>query len=208
MYYLIIFSWCLLLSMGCQKNSHERQYEQIMIDAPLSSGPIMANPHGSMDMNIAESMKMETPVSNLQWTVPEGWREIPGGGMRVVSFVRADNDKTIDVSIVSSSGAAGGLEANLIRWGNQLGISLSQESPELGQLIQNAELAKTAGGIETKLFDFSRLQDHSDETQKSMVAAMIQFPDATVFVKMTGSKKSVAANLDSFKALTQSVGQK
>lgn len=197
-----------LSAPGCQKIEPERRYEQIMIEAPATAEHMISDPHASVDMNAARSVDMETPANDLKWVVPQGWREIPGGGMRVISFVREDDEKAVDVSIVSLSGAAGGLDANLIRWGNQIGIDLNQDPQQLMQFIKGAQIVKTVDGLESRIFDFSIIQQGADISQKSMVASMVQINEMTVFVKMTGTIRSVKENLELFKILSRSVGSK
>ena len=108
----------------------------------------------------------------------------------------------------SLGGAAGGLQANLTRWASQIGLDVTQDPEGIQELIDDAVIFKTPEGLEVKLFDYSNLQKNAEPSAKSMVASMIQTDESTVFVKMTGTIKTVNENLESFKALTQSVRQK
>jgi len=163
---------------SCEQKPQERHYNEIVIEPPQESG-------------------------NLSWDVPQGWKQEAGEGMRLASFHPVSDAKTIDCSIVSLSGAAGGLEANLNRWMGQLGLEVSDD--HLKQLILSAQDVQTKGGIEAKVFDFTNLQAQGSPSDKSMIAAMINVDLTTVFIKMTGSMGSVKQYRDDFLKLLRSI---
>ena len=190
---------------GCGQKSQERHYEEIVISAPASQMPMMdRDPHAGMGLDISMASSAVPSDSGLAWDVPSDWKEIPGGGMRIVTFKQADDPDEIDVSIVSLGGMAGGVEANLSRWAKQ--IELDIDPQQLEQWIAAAPGIKTKAGVGGTLFDFTKFQQ--DRSAKSMIAAMIEIDGATVFVKMTGTVEAVLANQTSFKQLTQSVRKK
>jgi len=206
MKYFALFVILCVCCLGCDQTPQERTYEQIVIEAPAQNSSMMMDPHAGM--NMAQSMGDLSSNSDLTWTVPEGWEEVAGGGMRVVSFKEASNPQAIDVSIVSLAGAAGGLESNLIRWAGQLGLNLTSGSNELKQLLSNAQVLKTNEGLDVKIFDFSLLQNKEDLSASSMLASMVEINGSTVFVKMTGSIQEIQNNQSNFMALTKSLGNK
>jgi hypothetical protein len=123
--------------------------------------------------------------------------------MRLVTFksVGADN---IECSIVSLGGEAGGLEANVIRWLGQLEIK-EPDSNNLKEFINSQEKIKSSQGFEMVLVDFTKLQTKENPQKQSMMATILNNNDSTVFIKMSGSKKSVMDNRAAFKALCQSI---
>ena len=163
-----------LMTAGCEHKTQERHYREIVIEAPIHSSLVMANdPHAGLGLDIPIIGQKARIESDLAWDVPSVWQEIAGEGMRVVSFKRSDDPESVDVSIVTLSGAAGGLEANLTRWSSQIGLDLSQDGG-IAPFIQDAMLLKTQDGLDLKLFDFSKLQKDQDRSTKSMIAAMTQ----------------------------------
>lgn len=171
--------------------------------------PMGDDPHAGLDMNnIPPGMmnQASSQDSSLAWDVPKGWEEVPGSGMRVATFKLVGKSDEIDVSIVSLGGIAGGLESNLNRWAAQ--ISLEIDARELDKFMTDAITVKTQSGVDAKVFDFTKLQKGQDPSSKSMIAAMVDIGDATVFVKMTGTIEAVTKNQDAFKSLTQSVHNK
>ena len=170
---------------GCAQKDQERQYDEVVVQP--SQGLITDN--------------------SFSWQVPTGWKEEPASGMRIATFKLSNHPDEIDVSIVSLGGMAGGLEANLARWATQLNIKLAADQ-DLPHLINNAEIIFLSNGLKAKIFDFTKLQEGQAPSTKSMVAAMIVFDDATVFVKMTGSIAAVKKYQPAFQALVGSLKHK
>lgn len=204
---LLIISLLPLL-VGCDQKPAERHYAEVVIEAPMPNpSAMMGDPHAGLGLDIPMVNATTRVQSDLTWDVPSGWQEVAGSGMRVATFKRADNPDAIDVSIVTLSGPAGGLEANLTRWAGQISLDLTANDG-LSKLIDSAQVLKTQGGLELKIFDFTQLQKGLDPSGKSTVAAMLEINGSTVFVKMTGTVKTVTDNLESFKTLSQSVRSK
>lgn len=204
---LLIISLLLLL-VGCDQKPAERHYAEVVIEAPMPNpSAMMGDPHAGLGLDIPMVNATTRVQSDLTWDVPSGWQEVAGSGMRIATFKRADNPDAIDVSIVTLSGPAGGLEANLTRWAGQISLDLTANDG-LSKLIDSAQILKTQNGLELKIFDFTQLQKGLDQSEKSTVAAMVEINGSTVFVKMTGTVKTVTDNLESFKTLSRSVRPK
>ena len=203
-----IFLSFVIVLIGCQQHPQETIYTEITTDTGVKAVQ-SSDPHAGMDMSAmtkpTADMAINTDVP-FKWQVPDGWQEEPGKGFRMASFYLTANKEAIDASIVSLSGAAGGLEANLRRWMGQIGIEASDE--DLGVLIKAAPALKIKAGGEGKIFDFSILQSALPDTTKSMIAVMIGMDQSTVFVKITGSIADLKVNKDKFLQLAQSIESK
>jgi hypothetical protein len=196
-----------LFISGCSKGASERHYEEIVIQAPALNTPTMAeDPHEALGLDIPIMKNHTREDIGLTWDVPTGWKEEPGSGMRMATFHLSDHPDDIDASIVSLGGVAGGVSANLARWAKQ--INLDVASAEFDQFVNEAPVLKTAAGIEARIFDFTKLQLGENPSAKSMIAAIVELGDETVFVKMTGTIQAVWTNKEAFKELTQSVRKK
>lgn len=194
--------------IGCDQKPQERKYVEIVKETPMpNSSAMMGDPHAGLGLDIPMANSSSGVSSDLAWDVPSGWQEVAGSGMRVASFKRSDDPEAIDVSVVSLSGPAGGLEANLTRWAGQIALDLSANDG-LSQLINRAEVLKTQDGRELKVFNFTQLQEGQDPSTKSTVAAMVEINGSTIFVKMTGAINEVTDNLETFKTLARSVRAK
>lgn len=139
---------------------------------------------------------------HFQWQTPKDWIEKPGGGMRLATFTNP-NASSIDVSLVSLSGPAGGMLANINRWLQQIDLPVMDQAA-LDQFLNKQEKFNTESGVSIVLIDFSSLiqAQHSKEAQvPGLMASIIDQPDSTVFIKMTGLLDEVNQNKEAFKQL-------
>jgi hypothetical protein len=185
---------CVLIGLtGCGPEPQKRVYQEIVIESPQTavwSGT--GDPHAGLQGNMP-NMPAETPMPQsvipegllnsktdvpLTWEKPGPWQEFPGSGFRVVTFKAGEGDDAIECSIVSLSGAAGGVEANLIRWMTQ--INLKAPSDDLLEFLKK-EGAYLPGDT-WQLIDFTKLQKDLPPTTPSMYVNILQLPDSTVFV--------------------------
>ena len=164
---------------------------------PMAGTPADPQMQKALDASVAQ-----VP---LIWKTPEGWSEEPGGGMRVATFRAQDDAGGIECSIVSLGGGAGNFQANVVRWMKQINIDIPPQA-QLEEFLSKQELVKTEGGFEMTMIDFTQFAQEA--MTPSMIAAVAEFPESTMFVKMTGAQKSVLANRDKFKNLCQSLNLK
>ncbi|MBF0511441.1 MAG: hypothetical protein HQL13_03835 [Candidatus Omnitrophica bacterium] len=187
-----IFCFFALILTGCQQKSQERQYTEI--NTAAHQGPVCP---------LAQSVAHGMRGAPLSWVIPEGWSQKAATPMRMASFYLVSSPEAIDCSIIALRGSAGGLEANLARWAQQIGLEASSDN--LKYLNDSAESLNTQDGLEVKVFDFSGLAFHAKGSGQSMMVAPIALDDMTVFVKMTGCVESVKQNRNSFLKLIRSI---
>lgn len=215
--FLVVF-----ILTSCEKVNQKRTYEEVVTSQEQkndeTTSQSIQDPHELLQEMIArgedphaflkaqpmtDSMgdSTESPVT---WKVPDGWKEGPGGGMRLASF-RSNQDPGIDVSIVSLGGMAGGVSANVSRWMNQLHLPALTEE-ELNKFLAKQKKFKTDSGLPVTLIDLTMLQEKEDQkTQPGMLAALIEIPNKTVFVKMTGTVDEIDRNREAFQDLCRSL---
>lgn len=200
MIYLFLLVSLITLT-GCEQKSPERQYTEVVIEAPKAGMSAMTDPHAGMDISAVGNMMPEANAPDLTWTLPQGWMEGTAGGMRLATFHLRNDPKNIDVSIVVLDGMAGGLESNLSRWLGQ--IQLPAAENDLKKLIAEAQSVRTRGQWEAKIYDLTGLT--RDGNAASMIVAVISADSKTVFVKMTGNKNNCLQQKDSFLGLVRSI---
>ena len=76
---------------------------------------------------------------------------------------------------------------------------------QLDQFLAGQKKIHTDGGLEAPIIDLTQLQSKEDMNSPSMMGTIIELPDATVFVKMTGSRRCILQNKEKFEALCQSL---
>ena len=120
-----------------------------------------------------------------KWVKPEGWIEQPLSEMRLGSFkVDGSNATAADVSVTAFPGDAGGLAPNVNRWRGQLQLPPLEED-QLRQTIQRTEVE----GVQIYLIDIRTSENAPKPSQ--ILGAILETPDRTWFVKMTGNPELV-----------------
>ena len=152
----------------------------------------------------SEALMNSVAPTSLSWSVPEGWQEEKGNGMRIATFKAGEGNTAVETSIISLAGQAGGMSANVGRWMGQLDMEIPSEE-KLNEFISRQEKLKTASGMDVTFVDLTQFQQDADGKTPSMIAAVIEGPASQIFIKMTGSKEAVLKNAEQLKLLVQSV---
>ena len=206
--------WSLLLVIfavaSCENNPAGRKYQEVVIApdsdsaaAPSSDPGSIMPPMDALDEQTQAMLMDSVAQVPLSWETPKDWQESKGQGMRLVSFVTNDLDP-IEGSIVSLGGMAGGIEANVSRWMQQINLT-GIASKEFDAFVSTPEQLTTQGGFKMSIFDFTQLQSPDDPKAPSMLAAIVIINGKTVFIKMTGSQAAVFKNREKFKDLCRSL---
>lgn len=167
---------------------------------PLADGMSMSN------MPVTPELERSVDRSPLTWQTPSGWAETKGSGMRLATFTTTGGSGPTETSIISLGGQAGGLEANVGRWMRQVNISVGQA--ELQRFLAQQPQLTTASGLSFTLIDLTGLQTAAPADAPSMIAAIIDRGRSQIFVKMTGSKAAVSAQMSNLKNLVESIAEK
>jgi hypothetical protein len=123
------------------------------------------------------------PGEKLAWTLPKGWTEAKGSGMRYATLQPSVQGKT-EVSIVMLTGTVGGELANVNRWRGQIGL----------KAVDEAALPKLRTAVNSKagvvaLYDFSS----ESQAKSRMVVGMLATADGSWFLKLNGDADAVSA---------------
>jgi hypothetical protein len=138
------------------------------------------------------SLVPPAPRHSAKWVKPDGWSEQPVAEMRLGSFkVDGPNSTSADVSVVAFPGDAGGMVANINRWRGQLELPPMEEE-QMRQLIQQIEVQ----GAPVSLVDLQTAENSSKPSR--VLGAVLERPDRTWFVKMTGPPALVDSQRQKF----------
>ena len=186
---VVLLGAVMMAAAACAREPRVREYDEVV----LKRSPVEAAFDGSGAMTAAEAP--------LVWQTPPAWQELPGDGIRLAAFRFEQGDRRVETTVVMLGGAAGGVEANVVRWLDQLGLQLTSE--ELAQFLAAGEPVSTRDGMPLTVYDFSRL---ASPDGNSILAAVGPALDQTMFVKMSGDGSLVAAARDDFMSLVASLG--
>ncbi len=162
---------------------------------PASRPPITdaTLPPGHPDISaVAAGSGLVAPSStgHPQWTLPPGWKEVPGGQFLIAKFtISGEGNAQAAVNVSSSPGDGGGLAANVNRWRKQLGLSE----------LSGDEIAKSV----TKSGEVAFIALNGERA--GLVAAIVTRPGETWFYKLMGDARIVAAQKDAFTKFVQEV---
>ncbi|MFN0241975.1 MAG: hypothetical protein ACKVWV_03715 [Planctomycetota bacterium] len=139
--------------------------------------------------------------SDLAWTTPEGWIELPPRTMRAANF-RVAGDERAECYLTLLSGEAGGLAANVNRWRTQMSQP-PYSIDELRALTTSELLGRSAAFV-----DFTGTWTGMSSTDKQasyrLVGLLLVAPEGSAFLKMVGPDSVLATQIDAFRALAKS----
>jgi hypothetical protein len=140
--------------------------------------------HARVPKAAAETARMEMPAGmaaprrprGLVWTMPSGWTEAPGDGMRLATFTPPGGLKT-EGTVVAIPGESGGELANVNRWRGQIGLPPTDDA---GMAAARETLATKAGPA--SVYDFTS----KDKVPSRLIAAVVNAGGTSWFFKLKG----------------------
>lgn len=127
----------------------------------------------------------------FSWKAPDGWTEGPAKQMRLVSFSVQD-DPRVECYVTLLAGAAGGLEANVNRWRQQMHLA-----PLAADAIAKLEVVSVLGR-DARVVEI-------DGGAVGIRGLVCELGVQTLFVKMTGPSESLRAERERFLAFCRSL---
>jgi hypothetical protein len=131
----------------------------------------------------------------LRWTLPAGWKEVPGGGPMRYATLTAPVSGKLEVTVIRLPGPAGGELPNVNRWRNQLGL------PPIGE----AELPAARKVLGTKAGELNVYDFTSGDKRSRTIAGSAAVQGESWFLKMTGDADAVAKARAAFLDLLGSI---
>jgi hypothetical protein len=148
-------------------------------------------------------------VAGLKWTAPPGWKSGGARPMRAATYLVApapgDRDSAECAVYFFGTGQGGGVDANIERWKGQL------HQPG-GKPVSAQVRKRSVHGLPVTTVDASGeysgmggpMTQQPSKAGYRLLGAIVSGPGGNVFVKFTGSAKTVAANERKFDQLLES----
>jgi hypothetical protein len=166
---LLGFSFALL---GCQRDSisvYRVPKENLLAGGPAASAPL----HGA-----------EGPEPAIHWRAPAGWVPQPAGPMRLAGYkIPLANNRSAELTIVSLSGPAGGLTANVNRWRGQIALDP----------LDDAAVQNLVHDFSSSSLSFKRIHMVNPTTHKAIDVAFVMIHEESYFIKLSGTDADVNA---------------
>jgi len=160
---------------------------------PTSAPPVMGTPSDDAAVLAAhQAMAAQMPVdAGFTSTLPKGWTEVPGSGMRKQSYAIAGT--SIDFYLISL--AMGDVPSNVNRWRGQVG--LSSATPE--------DIAKELQTFQADGHTVSLIEIYNDEGGKGIIAAIIDLAPQYWYFTAKGSVDELKANAADMRAFLEAI---
>ena len=176
---VFLFSLAMVLLSGCGRE----QTQTYKAPKESSSPPAMQMP--------VQQAPSQPVGKGFNATLPEGWTETPGSGMRIVSY--AIEGTSIDVYLISLS--MGDVPSNVNRWRGQVG--LPSASPEA---IADEVETFPAGGHDVKYIEV-----YNEEGGKGIIAAIVDLAPQYWYFTAKGSVAELKANATDIRTFLESI---
>jgi len=139
----------------------------------------------------------------LVWTTPPGWTEGQPSQMRLIDLKFGEAGEG-ECYLSALPGPAGGVAANLNRWRGQLGQEALPEA-EIEKLPRKPFMGEDAYYLVVD-GDYRNVGQEEASKDYRLVGLLHEAPELTLFVKMTGPRALVEANMASFESFIASIG--
>ncbi len=184
---------------GCGPSGFRKEITETRTVAPEPAGA--SHPHSDAPGLDAPAPDVPAPNGAFDWQLPKTWQQAPPRPMRIATFTVAGNTD-IDCYLTSLSGKAGGVDANVNRWRDQLGLPpLSAEElaqlPQIDMLGRKATMVEAAGQFKS--------MDGQTKAGWKLVGAVLDLDGQMLFAKMTGPEQAVGAEKENFVAFCQTL---
>ena len=134
----------------------------------------------------------------LKWVAPKTWEVLDPGNMLLASFQAFDSkNEPVNISLSMFPGDAGGLEGNVNRWRNQIGLP-TQNNEQILNNIQNMMLPLLGNAQIVNL-------DNIPNNKSIIVVIIPNQKDQTIFVKIIGNSHTVYELKEEFDLFYQSI---
>lgn len=180
-----------LLTAACGDESITRARVPKSEEAPAAAhGPNDGHDH---EDHTGHDHAAQAP--GLRWTLPAGWKETPGTGMRLATWTPPGGLKT-EGTVVSLPGDSGGELANANRWRGQIGLPPTDEA---GMAAARTKVSSKAGSV--AVYDFTS----EGEAKTRLIAAVVKTGDTTWFFKLMGEAGATESARPGFLAIMKSL---
>lgn len=139
----------------------------------------------------------------LVWTTPAGWTEGQPSQMRLIDLKFGPNSEG-ECYLSALPGPAGGVAANLNRWRGQLGQEPLPDA-EIEKLPRKPFMGEQAYYLVAD-GDYRNVGQEEASKDYRLVGLLHAAPELTLFVKMTGPRAVVEANMAAFDSFIASIG--
>lgn len=157
---------------------------------------------------LASALACAEPAGGLTWTAPAGWKEQPARPMRAATYAvpKAAGDAEGGECAVFYFGAGqgGAVQANIERWYGQFESTSKPPAPRAGKAgkykvtyVEHAGTYKSGGPM--------MAAPAAKKPGFRLLGAIVEGPQGSVFFKLTGPARTVAAASAAFEKMISAI---
>ena len=171
----------LLFILSCDSGDHIRTYRL---------------PKIKMIPDKQDAVTSRNEKQKLSWEKPESWIETSGHAMRLVSFNVPFSKGIGDLSMTTFEGSSGGVEANVNRWRQQIGLEpLNSSEINQSSVSKDGQLGK---------YEIFKLVNEKNP-DLAILSSIFNLETSTLFVKLTIDSKGIEETEDDFITFCKSI---
>ena len=176
----------LTLLAGCGERDEIRVYDAVRDQ----SAPVVT-------ASASNPAKQNEPIA---YTVPAGWKSLPGQSMRYATFAVSPEHPDVVLTVIPLPTQPNELLPNVNRWEEQVGLPPSSQDA-LTKLVTHVEIPPDASA---DIVDLNG-KDPKTGNPTRMLAALVPHDGQTWFFKLVGPSEVVGAQKDNFNAFIRSI---
>ena len=197
---------CLVLLIaavsGCGDPQYRREITETQAVSPHRKAIRPGTTSNERFARVPTAREMPRTDSFLQWKTPEGWAAAPSSDLRLINF-RVGPRGEAECYLTILPGGRGGVAANVNRWRGQLGLEPVPEGdiarlPTLSLLGREAVFVSLDG-------TFIGMDGTAPREDYRLLGLIGENQGHLQFVKMTGPRKLLEAEVDKFATFCASI---
>ena len=151
------------------------------------------------DAEVTAAPARKAGPEQIAWTVPDGWQQMPGKGMRYATLIVEAGDAPLELAVTPLTPMAGDVLANVNRWRAQLDLA-QVEAEQLDTVVKTIPVGERTAHLVTLIG-----AGGDDQPERQILAAMIAGPARVWFFKLVGAPDRVGPYEAAFEQFIGSV---
>jgi hypothetical protein len=147
----------------------------------------------------ATSATTDITAAPISWTLPAGWKQLPGSSMRFATILVDLNDPKIELTVVPLGAEASGTMGNVSRWAGQLKLPAVTEA-DLPKYVTQTQVS----GEPSQIVDLTGSPETGNPPTR-LLAAIVPHAGATWFFTLKAQAPLVESQKANFETLIHSI---
>jgi hypothetical protein len=190
-----------IVAGGCTRDDQQairvqQVPKQTLPDASQPEMPAMTAPMVASAQGLPGAPA--SAASEIQWTAPPGWTQLPGSGMRIASFQVSAQRPDVQLTVIPLAPEGGQVLPNINRWEQQIGLPPTKEA-DLSKIVTRVD----AAGVPADTVDL--IGPATANPRLELLGAIVNHGERVWFFKLAGPADVVGGQKQNFDAFVKSI---